>query len=55
MTGHSGAIEWLKQTGNPKAVQDQLRPKSPLMTMRYLKTLSADESLSIQQKVDYQG
>lgn len=49
---HSGAIERLKQTGNPKAVQDQLRHKSALMTMRYLKTLSADESLKIQQGVD---
>ena len=51
---HSGAIERLRQTGNPKAVQDQLRHKSALMTMRYLKTLSADESLRIQQGVDFQ-
>jgi len=51
---HSGAIERLKDTGNPKAVQDQLRHKSALMTMRYLKTLSADESLRIQQGVEYQ-
>jgi len=51
---HSGAIERLRQTGNPKAVQDQLRHKSALMTMRYLKTLSADESLKIQQSVEYQ-
>jgi len=33
---------------------DQLRHKSALMTMRYLKTLSADESLKIQQAVEYQ-
>ena len=51
---HSGAIERLRQTGNPKAVQDQLRHKSALMTMRYLKTLSAEESLRIQQGVDFQ-
>lgn len=51
---HSGAIERLKQTGNPKAVQDQLRHKSALMTMRYLKTLSTEESLRIQQGVDFQ-
>ncbi len=50
---HSGAIERLKITGNPKAVQDQLRHKSALMTMRYLKTISADESLRIQQGVDF--
>jgi integrase len=50
---HSGAIERLRQTGNPKAVQDQLRHKSAQMTLRYLKTISADESLQIQQKVDF--
>lgn len=50
---HSGAIERLRQTGNPKAVQDQLRHKSARMTLRYLKTLSADESLRIQQQVDF--
>ena len=51
---HSGAIERLRQTGNPKAVQDHLRHKSALMTLRYLKTLSLDESLKIQQGVEYQ-
>ena len=51
---HSGAIERLRLTGNPRATQSQLRHKSALMTMRYLKTLSADESLKIQQAVDYQ-
>lgn len=51
---HSGAIERLRLTGNPRAVQDQLRHKSALMTMRYLKTLSADESLRIQQAVEFQ-
>ena len=50
---HSGAISRLGRTGNPKAVQDQLRHKSALMTLRYLKTLSADESLRIQQGVEY--
>lgn len=50
---HSGAIERLRQTGNPKAVQDQLRHKSTQMTLRYLKTVSADESLRIQQRVDF--
>ena len=49
---HSGAIERLRRTGNPKAVQDQLRHKSALMTLRYLKTLSEEESLKIQQEVD---
>ncbi len=49
---HSGAIERLRLTGNPRATQSQLRHKSALMTMRYLKTLSADESLQIQQRVE---
>jgi len=51
---HSGALERLRRTGNPKAVQDQLRHKSALMTMRYLKTLSHEESLQIQQGVELQ-
>lgn len=50
---HSGAIERLRQTRNPKALQDQLRHKSARMTLRYLKTLSSDESLEIQQEVDF--
>lgn len=49
---HSGAIERLRLTGNPRAVQSQLRHQSALMTLRYLKTLSADESLKIQQGVE---
>lgn len=49
---HSGAIERLRQTGNPKAVQDQLRHSSAMMTLRYLKTISRDESLKIQSQVD---
>ncbi len=49
---HSGAIERLRLTGNPRATQSQLRHKSALMTMRYLKTLSADEALKIQQEVE---
>ena len=50
---HSGAITRLSLTGNPKAVQDQLRHKSALMTMRYLKTLSHEESIRIQQRVEF--
>jgi len=51
---HSGAIERLRLTGNPRATQSQLRHKSALMTIRYLKTLSTDESLKIQQAGEYQ-
>jgi integrase len=50
---HSGAIARLAATGNPKAVQDQLRHKEAKMTLRYLKTLSSLESLKIQQGVDF--
>jgi integrase len=50
---HSGAIKRLRQTGNPKALQDQLRHKSAQMTLRYLKTVSADESLKVQQGLDF--
>jgi integrase len=50
---HSWAIARLQATGNPKALQDQLRHKSAQMTLRYLKTVSADESLKIQQGVDF--
>jgi len=47
------AIERLKQGGNPKAVPDQLQHKSAQMTLRYLKTVSADESLKIQEGIDF--
>lgn len=50
---HSGAIERLRLTGNPRAVQHQLRHKSAAMTMRYLKTLSVEEGVRAQQAVDY--
>lgn len=49
---HSGAIERLRLTGNPKSVQTQLRHRSAAMTLKYLKTLSADESLKIQQGIE---
>ena len=50
---HSGALERLAATGNPKALQDQLRHTDAKMTLRYVKTLSKKESLRIQQKVDF--
>lgn len=49
---HSGALERLRRTGNPKAVQDQLRHASATMTLRYMKTLTHEESLKIQQGVN---
>jgi integrase/recombinase XerD len=50
---HSGAIERLRQTGNPRALQIHLGHASPFMTMRYLSTLTAEEALRIQQEVEF--
>ena len=50
---HSDAIERLRQTGNPKALQHHLGHSSISMVMRYLSTLSQEESLRIQQKVEF--
>jgi integrase/recombinase XerD len=50
---HSDAIERLRQTGNPKALQHHLGHSSPLMTMRYLSTLQQEDSLRIQQEVEF--
>ena len=48
---HSDAIERLRQTGNPKALMLHLGHNSPLMTLRYLSTLTAGEAVRIQQGV----
>lgn len=37
---HSGAIERLRQSGNPEATQSRLRHKTVSMTLRYLQTPS---------------
>ncbi|MCL0094295.1 site-specific integrase [Dehalococcoidales bacterium] len=50
---HSDAIERLRQTGNPKALQHHLGHSSTLMTMRYLSTLTAEDALKIQQEVKF--
>lgn len=50
---HSGAIERLRQTGNPRALQIHLGHASVFMTMRYLSTLTAEEALRIQQEVEF--
>ena len=49
----SDCIEQLRQTRNPKALQDQLVHASPLMTFRYLSTLQEKGSLRIQQDVEF--
>ena len=51
---HSDAIERLRQTGNPKALQRHLGHSSTLMTLRYLATLTAEDALRIQQQVRFE-
>ena len=50
---HSGALARLQLTGNPKAVQEQLRHSTAQMTLRYMKTLSHAEALDAQAGVNY--
>ena len=50
---HSDSIERLRQTRNPKALQGHLGHASPLMTLRYLSTLQEEDSLRIQQDVEF--
>ena len=51
---HSDAIERLRQTGNPKALQIHLGHASPLMTMRYLSTFTAEDALRVHQEVKFE-
>jgi integrase/recombinase XerD len=48
---HSGAIERLRQTGNPRALQLHLGHSSPAMTLRYLNTLQEEDALRVQREV----
>lgn len=50
---HSDAVERLRQTGNPKALQLHLGHSSPLMTMRYLSTLAEEDALRVQASVTF--
>ena len=49
---HSGAIERLRQHGNPRALQLQLGHARPDTTLRYLTTLQLEEAVRINQGVD---
>ncbi len=51
---HSDAIERLRQTGNPKALQHHLGHSSMMMVMRYLSTVTQEDSLRVQQEVDFE-
>ena len=50
---HSDAIERLRQTGNPKALQLHLGHSSTIMTMRYLSTLTQEDAVRINQEVKF--
>jgi integrase/recombinase XerD len=50
---HSDAIERLRQTGNPKALQLHLGHSSMVMTMRYLSTLTSEDAVKVQQEVEF--
>ena len=50
---HSGAIERMRLSGNPRSVQDQLGHASAAMTLRYFRTLAAEEALRVQEGVDF--
>jgi len=49
---HSGAIERLRQHGNPRALQLHLGHNTLDMTMRYLTTLQVEDAVAINQAVD---
>jgi integrase/recombinase XerD len=51
---HSGAIERLKQTGNPRALQLHLGHSSSAMTLRYLNTLQEEDALRIEREVVFE-
>lgn len=50
---HSSAIFRLRQT-DPRSLQIFLGHSSPLMTMRYLTTLTAEDAVRIQQEVEFE-
>ena len=52
---HSGALSRLRVSGNPRALQVQLRHRSAAMTLRYLKTLTDEEALKLEERVDVWG
>jgi len=49
---HSGCLARLAISGNPREIQTQLRHRSPIMTLRYMKTLTVAEALKHQQGID---
>ena len=52
---HSGAIERLRQHGNPRPLQLHLGHSRPDTTLRYLTTLQVEEAVRINQETDPEG
>jgi len=50
---HSNAIFSLKQTGNPQALKLHLGHADISMTLRYLSTLKAEDSLKVHQQINF--
>lgn len=50
---HSDAIERLRQTGNPRALQLHLGHASSMMTMRYLNTIQETDAIQIMSTVKF--
>jgi len=50
---HSGAIERMRLSGNPRSVQEQLGHTTFRATLRYLRTLTQEEALRVQEGVDF--
>ena len=50
---HGGAVTRLSKTGNPKSLQVYLGHNDFKMTMRYLSTLQAIESIKTESKVEF--
>jgi integrase len=51
---HSGAIARLKRTGNLESLKQHLGHSDNKMTLRYLKTMQAIESLEVESKVEFE-
>lgn len=49
---HSGALERLRLSGHPRSVQVQLGHSSSAMTLRYMRTLTDEEGLKLQEELD---
>ncbi|MFC2001846.1 tyrosine-type recombinase/integrase [Chloroflexota bacterium] len=49
---HSYAIEFLRQTGHPAALQKLLGHTTPAMTLRYLRLLQVEDALKIAEGVE---